>query len=32
VVCLGAGTVTAWAQKLPEDLELLVSRSTGTEG
>lgn len=32
VVCLGAGTVTAWAQKLPEDLEPLVSRSTGTEG
>lgn len=32
VVCLGAGTVTAWAQKLPEDLKPLVSRSTGTEG
>jgi len=32
VVCLGAGTVTAWAQKLPGDLAPLVSRSTGTEG
>jgi len=32
VVCLGAGTVTAWAQKLPVDLAPLVSRSTGTAG
>ena len=32
VVCLGAGTVTAWAQKLPAALEPLVARNTGTEG
>ncbi len=32
VVCLGAGTVTAWAQALPDALEKLVSRGTGTEG
>jgi UDP-N-acetylmuramate--alanine ligase len=32
VVCLGAGTVTAWAQKLPADLAPLVARNTGTEG
>jgi len=32
VVCLGAGTITAWAQKLPVDLKPLVDQSTGTEG
>ena len=32
VVCLGAGTVTAWAQKLPAALEPLVARKSGTEG
>ncbi|MBS29460.1 MAG: UDP-N-acetylmuramate--L-alanine ligase [Alphaproteobacteria bacterium] len=32
VICLGAGTVTAWAQALPEKLDALVSRETGTEG
>jgi UDP-N-acetylmuramate--alanine ligase len=32
VVCLGAGTVTAWAQALPDDLSALFARETGTEG
>ncbi len=32
VVCLGAGTVTAWAQKLPGELDELLARGTGTEG
>jgi UDP-N-acetylmuramate--alanine ligase len=31
VVFLGAGTVTAWAQKLPEGLAPLVPHTTGTE-
>ncbi len=32
VVCLGAGTVTNWAQALPDELDRLLSRDTGTEG
>ncbi|MDA0786904.1 MAG: UDP-N-acetylmuramate--L-alanine ligase [Proteobacteria bacterium] len=32
VVFLGAGTVTNWAQALPDELNLLMSSDTGTEG
>jgi len=32
VVFLGAGTVTNWAQSLPDELNQLMSRDTGTEG
>ncbi|HCO99977.1 MAG TPA: UDP-N-acetylmuramate--L-alanine ligase [Rhodospirillaceae bacterium] len=32
VVCLGAGTVPNWAQTLPDELDRLLSRDTGTEG
>tara|TARA_R110002110_G_scaffold85816_1_gene223392 strand:+ start:146451 stop:147881 length:1431 start_codon:yes stop_codon:yes gene_type:complete len=32
VVFLGAGTVTNWAQALPDELNQLMSRDTGTEG
>ncbi|MBO6783752.1 MAG: UDP-N-acetylmuramate--L-alanine ligase [Alphaproteobacteria bacterium] len=32
VVCLGAGTVTAWAQALPAELEKHVSKETGKTG
>ncbi|MBM3558894.1 MAG: UDP-N-acetylmuramate--L-alanine ligase [Alphaproteobacteria bacterium] len=31
VVCLGAGTVTNWAQALPGELAALAGRRTGTE-
>ncbi|MGE0253261.1 MAG: UDP-N-acetylmuramate--L-alanine ligase [Alphaproteobacteria bacterium] len=31
VVCLGAGTVTNWAQALPGELAALAERRTGTE-
>ncbi|MEK9795621.1 MAG: cyanophycin synthetase, partial [Alphaproteobacteria bacterium] len=30
VVCLGAGTVTAWAKNLPGELDNLLARRTGT--
>ena len=32
VVFLGAGTVTNWAQALPDEMNQLMSRDTGTEG
>ena len=32
VVFLGAGTVTNWAQTLPDEMNQLMSRDTGTEG